>query len=62
MAVSGTGIELAGKISPYLRAEPRLLRDVCQTTGRDDGGRHCPQCAVRDFCRSQAARKFTSTE
>ena len=41
-------------VSPYLLRELRILRDVCRSTGRDDGGRLCPQCCVRDFCEKQA--------
>ena len=44
------------KVSAYLLTKPRILRDVCRATGRDDGGRGCPVCCVREFCESQAKR------
>jgi hypothetical protein len=44
------------EVSSYLLTKPRLLRDVCRATGRDDGGWRCPVCCVREFCESQAKR------
>lgn len=43
-------------LSPYLANEPRILREVCRAVGRDDGGRHCASCCVRDLCEFQAER------
>jgi len=48
--------EDGGNISPYLLSEPRILRDVCRAMRRDDGGRRCPGCCVRQFCEEQARR------
>ena len=48
--------ENGNKVSDYLLMKPRILRDACQSTGRDDGGRLCPGCCVRDLCERQAAR------
>ncbi len=62
MPVSDDGAnDLHPAISPYLLIEPRILRDACRSTGRDDHGGACPACVVRDFCARQArrARKFT---
>ncbi len=44
------------EVSAYLLTAPRILRNVCRSTGRDEDGRLCPQCCVRSFCESQAAR------
>jgi hypothetical protein len=44
------------EVSPYLLIEPRILREACQTMRRDDGGRRCPKCCVREFCETQARR------
>jgi len=43
-------------VSPYLKRQPRLLRDACQAARRDDSGSRCPTCSVRSFCEDQAAR------
>ena len=43
-------------VSAYLLTERRILRDVCQSMRRDDEGRRCPQCCVREFCEAQARR------
>ncbi len=48
--------ENSEKISPYLLVAPRMLRDVCRATRRDDDGAACPQCCVRVFCETQARR------
>jgi hypothetical protein len=55
---SGTALEpaAANEVSSYLLTKPRILRDVCRATGRDDGGGRCPVCCVREFCASQAKR------
>ena len=37
--------------SPFLSTPARTLAEVCRGLGRDLGGRACPQCAVRDFCK-----------
>jgi hypothetical protein len=47
---------LPDDVSAYLLIEPRILREVCRSTRRDDGGRRCPQCCVREFCETQARR------
>ncbi|HEX3861160.1 MAG TPA: hypothetical protein VHY35_05660 [Stellaceae bacterium] len=39
--------------SPYLMMKPRILRDVCRAMEKDDSGRACPQCCVRDLCEKQ---------
>jgi len=44
------------EVSPYLLAEPRILRDVCRKLKHDDGGRACASCCIRDFCETQARR------
>ena len=46
----------ADDVSAYLLIEPRILRNVCRSTRRDDDGRRCPQCCVREFCENQARR------
>ena len=55
---SGTADEPAAgnEVSSYLLTKPRILRDVCRATGRDDGGGRCPVCCVREFCVRQAKR------
>ena len=45
------------EVSAYLLTEPRILREVCQSMRRDDGGRRCPRCCVREFCEAQARRE-----
>ena len=50
------------KVSPYLLVEPPTLRDACRALQRDDGGRRCPSCAVRDFCRRQAERTAAAAQ
>jgi len=42
--------------SPYLTQAPRLLRDACHAMRKDDQGRYCPRCSVRDFCEGQVRR------
>jgi len=56
MTCDGLDESDGGWTSPYLRNEPRILRDVCRSMRRDDGGRRCPACGLREFCESQAAR------
>ncbi|HTV89310.1 MAG TPA: hypothetical protein VME41_09865 [Stellaceae bacterium] len=36
--------------SRYLAAALRTLHDACHETGRDDDGRRCPTCCLRDLC------------
>ena len=45
-----------GRVSPYLLLKPPILRDACSALRRDDGGRRCPTCCVREFCGRQAER------
>jgi len=47
---------LQDDVSAYLLAAPRILRDVCRSTRRDDAGRRCPLCCVRELCDGQARR------
>ncbi len=44
------------KVSPYLLAESRILREACRELRHDDGGRRCSCCCVREFCEGQARR------
>jgi len=43
-------------VSPYLLIAPRILRDACRETRRDQGGLRCPLCSLREFCEAQASR------
>ncbi|GEM_PF-6837934 len=40
--------------SQYLARPVRSLRVVCRATGRDDDGRACATCAIRDLCERPA--------
>jgi hypothetical protein len=44
------------RVSPYLLLEPPILRDACRALRRDDDGRRCASCCVREFCQRQASR------
>jgi hypothetical protein len=37
----------------YLTVPTRTLYDACHSLGRDDNGRRCPICAIRDLCEAQ---------
>lgn len=37
-------------VSTYLTRKLRTLASVCREFGRDDGGRACAQCLLRDLC------------
>ena len=50
---------LAEPGSRYLTMRLRTLYDVCRDGGRDDDGRACPSCAVRDICVADRARAAT---
>lgn len=41
----------------YLSVPKRTLYDVCHSLGRDDAGRACALCPVRDLCASQEAKR-----
>jgi hypothetical protein len=43
-------------VSPYLASPVRTLRDACRESGRDDGGRLCPDCCVKDLCEAELVR------
>lgn len=43
-------------VGSYLRSPARSLREVCDETGRDVGGRQCPDCLVIDLCGKEALR------
>jgi hypothetical protein len=36
--------------SRYLTASTRTLYEACHESGRDDGGKRCPSCCIRDLC------------
>ncbi len=36
------------------RRTARSLREACQMAGRDDDGRRCPDCPLRELCESEA--------
>jgi hypothetical protein len=36
--------------SRYLVAGMRTLYEACHESGRDEGGRRCASCCVRDLC------------
>jgi hypothetical protein len=36
--------------SSYLAADVRTLYEACHGSGRDEGGKRCPTCCVRDLC------------
>jgi len=38
------------EVSAYLCFPPRLLYDACREAGRDDHGKACGTCPVRQFC------------
>ena len=40
----------------YLTVPVRTLYDACHSLGRDDNGRRCPTCAIRDLCEAQNPR------
>jgi hypothetical protein len=47
----GTMQEISGtSVSRYLAASARTLYEACHDSGRDDGGRRCSTCCVRDLC------------
>jgi hypothetical protein len=50
------GLSSAPAPSPYLLLRRRTLREVCRTGNRDGGGKHCPECVLRDLCEKQAQR------
>ena len=37
-----------------LHSPPLTLREACQKTGHDDGGKRCPVCLLKDLCESEA--------
>jgi hypothetical protein len=39
--------------SYYPVAPACTLREACQNTGHDDGGKHCPVCPLKDLCESE---------
>ena len=47
---------------PYLKVPERTLYDACHSLGRDDNGRACPSCPVRDVCEAQEARRRLNPE
>jgi hypothetical protein len=38
------------RLPMYLNRPLRTLAAVCRAIGRDDNGRACAQCALRDMC------------
>lgn len=62
IVVSRPNVEISKKcpspfdLSPYLLKNQRPLRDACHAMRKDDNGRYCSQCNVRDFCNGQARR------
>jgi hypothetical protein len=36
--------------SRYLAAGMRTLYEACHESGRDDGGKRCASCCIRDLC------------
>ncbi len=42
--------------SRYLSSPARTLHDACREAGRDNGGKACPGCPVRDLCEAEAGR------
>jgi hypothetical protein len=54
--VGNKGNNSGERVSPYLLLEPPTLRDACRALRRDDEGRLCASCCVREFCQRQASR------
>ena len=42
--------------SAYLRLPARMLYVACREVGRDDGGKACARCLVRDICEAGRIR------
>ncbi len=38
----------------FLRSAARSLKEACQEVGRDEGGRRCRDCPVRDLCEDES--------
>jgi hypothetical protein len=49
-------IPLKPLVSAYLCSPARTLYAVCREAGRDDGGRACATCLVRDICAADRGR------
>jgi hypothetical protein len=38
----------------FLWSPARTLMEACREAGRDNGGRRCPDCPVRDLCKDES--------
>jgi hypothetical protein len=55
--ISGTAMQISSKqVSHYLCSPLRTLYAVCREAGRDDHGRACPACPVREICIAERKR------
>jgi hypothetical protein len=46
--------KLAKPENSYPLSPALTLRDACQKSGHDGGGRRCPVCPLKDLCESEA--------
>jgi hypothetical protein len=41
-------------VSAYLLSPVRTLGEACREVGRDECGRRCPSCPLRELCQNEA--------
>jgi hypothetical protein len=43
----------ANGVDKFLVAQPRSLGEACTEAGRDEGGRRCAHCPLKELCMSE---------